>query len=293
LPGLFVALGLAFAGCDGSEVADRSPEKDNGADAVLADVDDQGALACERSDTAGDFPGEPARLSLAPMSAEVTTTPFRCLRFVSAEEAQLSEEPMNTVDIRKVGADGQLQIPLHEIKTKAFLRNKPLAVVSDGKNFAALEKECNDIKASGVPEVVAVLPQVQDKSVGNRRFAEELPTIRPQEFVAERPFGRWHIVDLTSTGGLESPLFKNLESSKTLVDDMKLRGPVAGLARTLVVSDDGRMPDSPILGAMRASLGQVFLLEGGMKGFARFQADATAMARALERPRISERGCNG
>lgn len=293
LPGVLVALSLAFAGCDGSEVADRSPDEAIGADADAILADEQGALACERSDTPDDFSGQPAQLSLPSMSAEVTTTPFRCLRFVSAKEARLREEPMNIVDIRRNGADGSLQIPLHEIKTKAFLRSRPLAIVSDGKHFGALEKECGDIKASGVPEVVAILPSVSDRADSETRFAEELPTMLPQEFVAERPFGRWQIVDLTSTGDLRSPLFRNMQSPKTLVDDLRERAPVVGLERTLVVSDDGRLPDTADFRSARAGTGQLFILEGGMKGFARFQADATAMARALERPRIGERGCNG
>ena len=80
---------------------------------------------------------------------------------------------MTIVDTRRDGADGRLKIPLYEIKDKTFLHNKALEIVSDGRHFAALEKECNDIKRSGVTDVFAILPPRQDLTGGDEHLLSQ------------------------------------------------------------------------------------------------------------------------
>ena len=290
----FVLSTLIFAGCEGSESTESILEDDIDASAVPP-VADSESFACQRTDVVESYPELAASVSASlPLMSEATlTTPFRCLRLLDAAELSRREEAVNEVDIRRDGADGRLQIPLHEIKTKAFLRHKSLAIVSDGKHFAAIEKECNDIKASGVTDVFAVLPLTSRPTGDDGYSLSHLSRILPQEFIAERAFGVWHIVDLTSKGDLDAPLFRNTEAIREIAHDAKRGGSVVGLERTLIVFDDGRLPGEDDLASLRMRHGQVFVLDDGIKGFLRYRDEATAMARALARPRINERGCNG
>ena len=186
-----------------------------------------------------------------------------------------------------------LRIPLHAIKTKAFLHGKSLAILSDGKRYAALEKECEAIKASGVDNVMALVPRTPDRSADIDHQVSNLPGMLPQEFIAERAFGVWKIVNLTSIEDLQSPLFQNVDNESAEAGHAAGEGNAVGLQRTLVVVDDSTRPGEDVLSGLQNRKGQTFLLNGGLAGLRRYEAEATAMARALSLPRISERGCAG
>lgn len=215
--------------------------------------------------------------------------PFRCLRLLSAE-ARRDEEGMTFVDI----GNGQqvatpvrrnLRMPLHEIKTKTFLRGGRVGLVSDGKRFAAMEKECENITASGVRDVAAVLAV-------DAELQTQLETIAPHEFIVERRYGRWHIVNKTSEQPLAEP-YLNADAPASVGDTSRRGSASAGLERTLIVYDDAIGIDNALVVRNDSVHGQAFVLEGGIAGFRRYRMEASAMAIARAGPRINERGCGG
>ena len=289
-----IAALLILSGCDadtpsaaalGDDIGAASPEVPANADDLVCRQDDSGQVLIETA----------SEQLFSATDARIEKRPFRCLRLLGAADVSSSNNKLHVVNIASDGLEspGQLHIPLHEIKTKGFLRDRSLAILSDGKQFAALEKECSDIKASGVADVIALLPTNPQPTAARNEQHTNVPHITPREFVAERAFGVWHFVDLTSGGGLESPLFRAAAAPNALTRAVKRNGSGTGLERTLVISDNGSLPSGADLSAIEAGRGQAFVLEGGMQGFSRFQAEAIAMARAQARPRINERGCAG
>lgn len=249
-------------------------------------------LACRREDDIQQSLLAAEHLAETLKSPESGVTPFRCLRFsdeaaVTSDYAGTSVVNISGEPARASTSSRELRVPLHEIKTKAFLNGRSLVVISDGRQYAALEKECNAIKAAGVSEVIALLPE-HAASVGGEVVT---PKLTPREFLAERSYGAWHIVNLTSD---DLPALLAMADNRR---DGRIRATGdeggTGLERTLIVLDGaqtGEVKKSDNSGEYR---GQVFVLDGGLDGLRKFQNEATAMARALARPRINERGCAG
>ena len=78
--------------------------------------------------------------------------------YLAAQESEtLILEPGDVVwvDVRSPEAHargripGSLQIPLHAVKTKGFLRNRPVVLVDDGHGSFALEEECRKLRETG------------------------------------------------------------------------------------------------------------------------------------------------
>ena len=249
-------------------------------------------LACRREDDIQQSLLEAEHLAETLRSSGSERTPFRCLRFSGAAAVSSDQASTSVVNISgeadsASASSRELRIPLHEIKTKAFLKGRALVVISNGRQYAALEKECHSMKAAGVTDVLALLPQ-RASSVGGEVVT---PKMTPREFVAERSYGAWHIVNLTSED--LPPLIAMADSRR----DRPIRATGdeggAGLERTLVVLDEAWTGEFNRSDTSSEYRGQVFVLDGGLDGLKKFQDDATAMARALAQPRISERGCAG
>ena len=252
-----------------------SPEQ---ADAVYGETSTQ--FECRPGDD--DPSSHPAFSPLA-----VTRLAFHCLQFANAEGFSTGKEDYFVIDIEPGNGDGgtsggMLRIPLHEIKTKAFLDGRSIAIVSNGKRFGALERECAAIREVGVQDVVALLD--------TRDMAEEGVAISVREFVAERPYGIWRIENRTTEPDLKSPVLVNKAGVEPVLVDQQQRDGSNALVRTLVVVDPENEKTWNISGNVRVA-GYVFVLEGGLQGLRQFEAQAIAMARAQARPRIGERGC--
>lgn len=285
---------LLLAGC-GSDATPSKTTDDGGA--ITSAAEDDVELACRRDDgpTLG---ADDNQLSASMTRVPSDMTPFRCLRLLNAADVSSAGHDVRIVNVMHDGSNTpasskQLHIPLHEIKTKAFLRDRSLAIVSDGKRFAALEKECQDIKASGIEDVIAVLPELVQLSAGSDGLSLSVEKMSPLEFIAERAYGHWQFVNLSSDEDLRSPLFLSLDTTDRNNINMKQQASRAGLERTLIVTDGDDLPDADFLTGLSGYRGQVFVLDGGLLGLRRYQSEATAMVRALARPRINERGCAG
>lgn len=285
---------LLLAGC-GSDAQPSATTHDGGAVSMAAEDDVD--LACRRDD--GQALGaDDGQLSPSMTRVPGDMTPFRCLRLLSAADLSSAGHEIRIVNVMHDGfntpaSSKQLHISLHEIKTKAFLRDRPLAIVSDGKRFAALEKECQDIKASGIEDVIAVLPDSVQLAAGSDGLSLTVEKMSPLEFIAERAYGHWQFVNLSSDEDLRSPLFLSLDKTDGNKIRMKQQVSRTGLERTLIVTDGDDLPNVDVLEGLSEYRGQVFVLDGGLSGLQRYQAEATAMVRALARPRINERGCAG
>ena len=267
---------------------------------VVGDLDDpaeprSSELLCRREDAdAGSADALNILLGSLPGAGE--PTPFRCLRFLAADDLGRDHDA-TIVDIRAENPDDaaaygrRLRMPLHEIKTKGFLRDRRVAILSDGTRYAALEEECPDIKASGVAGVFAILAGRQEAPPNAQPSSLVAATMTPQEFIAERRYGIWHIVDFSREGRGE-PLLLQSEGTTAQHENSAERGSAVRLERTLVVFDDKTSIDLDEVTEGHRLVGQVFVLEDGLAGLKRYRSEAAAMAVALAGPRIDERGCS-
>jgi len=291
-----LACSLVFYGCSADTQPVISQADDIAATSAEESVDAD-ELACRQDESDESLAAAAFGQLASATSSPVSKRAFRCLRLLDAADVSSADREIHVVNVAKSSPQtpGQLRMPLHEVKTKGFLRGRSLAIVSDGKQFAALEKECMAIKASGVSDVIAVLPEMSAEIGARDEEFAGAQEISPKEFIAERAYGVWRIVNFTERQKLRSPLLAD-SGARALVTNKALAGRSnAGLVRTLLVfEDDGIRTDQARAGAHTQSFsGQTFVLQGGLAGLQRFEAEATAMAMALARPRINERGCAG
>ncbi|MGD9613704.1 MAG: DUF1573 domain-containing protein [Kiritimatiellia bacterium] len=78
--------------------------------------------------------------------------------YLGTTEAEIARQDPGRaawVDVRSADAyaqvrmPGSLQTPLHAVKTKGFLRGRPVVLVDDGHGSRALEEECRKLRQSG------------------------------------------------------------------------------------------------------------------------------------------------
>jgi hypothetical protein len=254
-------------------------------------------LACPR-ETSEASSADTLSAVLLSLPGEDVATPFRCLRFLDADFGGHGDET-TLVDIRLARVEGEpqparvLRMPLHEIKTKGFLRDRRIAILSDGKRYAALEEECPDIRAAGVAGVFAVVADYGRMSLPSDEPAPfRAATMTPEQFIAERRYGIWHVVDFSREGSSEPLLLPAGGTAPRDIESADGPGSAVHVERTLVVFDDEASTDVEQLAGSDRLVGQVFVLEGGLKGLRRYRSEAAAMAVALAGPRIDERGCS-
>ena len=113
----------------------------------------------------------------------------------------------NSGEFEKFRIPGSINIPLFAIKTKTFLKSKPLVLINEGYGYSQLEQECMVLRNSGFKASVLNGGLYQWKQEGGLLEGDvfeqrELNKILPQAFVTENNYENWVVVDVSKE---ESP----------------------------------------------------------------------------------------
>jgi len=135
-----------------------------------------------------------------------------CLVSLSAIDKQRTKKDFTLVDVRSPAefdryriADS-INIPLHQVKTKAFLKNRSIVLVNDGHSTTELGKTCSELKQAGF-ERVAVLDgglfawQADKRALEGDPVAQSaLNRITAEELFEERAASNWSVIDASTPG---------------------------------------------------------------------------------------------
>jgi len=101
---------------------------------------------------------------------------------------------------------GSINIPLHQVKTKEFLKKMSVVLVNDGRSTADLEKTCVDLKQVGFDHVT-VLEGGLFAWRANKRPLEgdplaqaKLNRMSADEMIEERKKPNLYVIDVSTTG---------------------------------------------------------------------------------------------
>lgn len=183
---------------------------------------------------------------------------------------------------------GSLNIPLHVVKTKAFLRSEPIVLVDQGRVSAALEEGCAALKRAGFSNVSVLQGGLRAWRAGRGPLegeegsAGDLDHLMPAELFAERTRDDWLVLILSrdKQATLRCWLPPRAEQVAA-VGDAAIRAIKAAVAkgrrasprlRVVAASDSGTDQDHTTLSALLAKAGvtDAFYLEGGLAGYREF-----------------------
>jgi rhodanese-related sulfurtransferase len=223
------------------------------------------------------------------------------------------------VDVRppeqfeKCRIPGSLNIPLYAVKTKSFLKDKPLVLVGEGWSTLLLEQECAELNEKGFGAQMlrgginawlegggkGVSPA--DQSSVNR--------MDPSAFFVEKDYDHWLLIDVSDKEDLlfreifpdaarisfdKSPE-KSARAVKDLVEGRQASGPVM----LLFLSADGEGYDAVEKAVAGAGIKNDFYLRGGWKGYTAYlkelsakpQTKTTATSMGSTRQKVLKKPC--
>ena len=105
-------------------------------------------------------------------------------------------------DFNRARIPGSLNIPLHFIRTKMFLKQTPVVLVTAGYQYNLLESECRKLRQQGF--AVSLLwgglnywKQIKGPLEGDMWAHERFNQVAPRCFYPERDYEHWVVLDVT------------------------------------------------------------------------------------------------
>lgn len=201
------------------------------------------------------------------------------------------------VDVRtreafeKFRIPGAINIPLHFIKTKSFLKLNPLVILNEGCQYIELEQETKNLRKAGfIASILAgglsAWKEKGGKIEGDPFAQAELNKITPRIFYQEKDFNNWVIIDVSTaktpnralTRAIHVPLAFSKDSK-----DLKKGGPPGKMLRravnwavrarnlsfysVLILNDSGEVHKELKEVVRHSGIENVFYLAGGLKEY--------------------------
>jgi len=162
---------------------------------------------------------------------------------------------LTIIDVRRPEQFSQFRIPksinlpLHQLRHKTFLKSKALLLVNDGRSYLQLESTAEALENSGFHSVSLIdggLPAWRDFTHlldGRAASADSLKFMTVKEFLSESNHGPWLVINLGKKGSFREAVngeIVDLELNSSMTDELnvKIKKKLVPLTRVLFVSDD-------------------------------------------------------
>jgi len=221
--------------------------------------------------------------------------------YISAQIAQqqLVDKAAFFIDLRDRQAfqryriPGSLNMAAHTLKTKAFLKSKPLILFNEGHSYQTLEKLCVNLRETGFSQVAILeggLNQWQ-KQIGNLQgnllAVRHLDNMTAAQFWQERDYEHWLVVNIysfddkqpVSSGALKLLFSDNAEKwLNQLAAAVAKQTQITGVSPYLLIVS-ARGDNYPRVKATlrETNFTNVFYLQGGIQAYQQFIREQAAM----------------
>ena len=234
-----------------------------------------------------------------------------CLVPLSAIDKLRNQKDFNFVDVRspaeydRYHITGSINIPLHQVKTKEFLKKFPIVLVNDGRSTSELEKTCGELKQTGFDRV-SVLEgglfawRASKRALEGDPLAQaKLNRMSPIELIEEHSKPNLYVIDV-STPGKHKDL-NNWLPAKIISVPIKAKGDsIARIATTisqqrkknpkgmpLLIADNNDVYDRIDAGLQKSGVTTVILrLDGGIQGYREQVTRQLAIWSEQNKPRV-------
>ena len=227
--------------------------------------------------------------------------------FVSAESliSSHAQGKATFVDVRapqafeRYNIPGSLNIPLHAVKAKTFLKPTAAILVDEGHATANLETACAELRKAGFAKVsildggLYAWRTKRGPLSGDAIAHRELERMDASELFVERLYDDWLVLDFSSTKrpALRRWLPRDIESIDVKGDAVasiktsvaKRRGVTPAL-RILVISDTGKDYDAIARIVAKSGVTNASYLEQGLSDYADHVTKQTVMWDQRDKP---------
>lgn len=192
-------------------------------------------------------------------------------------------------DFRQFRIPGSLNIPLHAVKTKGFLRSRSVALVNEGYGYSELEKGCKGLRNSGFSNVRILEGglnywQAAGGTIEGDFFAwEKMNEIPPQEFFVDKAYDDWLVIDTSESVDPEAaqlipfaisiPYLKGSKDFVAQIEKEVARLDGDSLPYILIFNEQGLHYKSLRKSVKNAGIENVFFLRGGLNAYRAFMAN--------------------
>jgi len=193
----------------------------------------------------------------------------------------------NPEEFEKVRIPGSINIPLHAVKTKNYLKLQPVVLVNNGYQYTLLEKECKNLKSKGFK--VKILKgglncwrQKGAPFAGDVFAQKELNKVSSRAFYQEKNFGNQVVIDVSKKQNVETkrllPHAVHLPFSykSKAKSSARFSGKLNRIAKknpfisVLIFNEHGNGYEKVEKAIEKSGLNNVFYLKGGIKGYKRY-----------------------
>lgn len=232
-----------------------------------------------------------------------------CLVTLTEVEKQRLKKDVRFVDVRaaadfeQVRIAESINIPLHLVKTKSFLKNAPIVLVNDGRSSAELEQACQALRHDGFQQVTVLEGGLNAWRENARPLAGDplaqarLNRMSAAELSVERLYKDWLVLDVSTPGKFKDlrqwmPVNVVAVSTKAGVDLAASTRALIAKHRTsnphgrvLLVADDNQAYERLDVRLQKGTTISTFRLDGGLIGYREFLSRQIAMWNQQNQPR--------
>ncbi|MDZ7579190.1 MAG: rhodanese-like domain-containing protein [Deltaproteobacteria bacterium] len=211
---------------------------------------------------------------------------------------------MTLVDIRspeefeRLRIPGALNVPLHAVKTKAYLKAHPFVLVGGGIEWRDAESECKRLRQEGFkPSILfgglVAWHRQGGPLEGDRLLVATYREIPAPLFFHEKVYGNIEIFDVSPTPSTEAQkLIPATVHMPTIAGLVKVAQQSDPAYRTLVLLTENGERDEKLDAALNAAgITNAFYLRGGLGGYRQFLENTTLSWKSRAERLVVSGGC--
>ncbi len=239
-----------------------------------------------------------------PWDPALATTP-------AAVTSGLKEKKIFLIDVRTQAAyeqyriPGALNIPLHAIRTKAYLKTKPVVLVNEGFGVSALAQTCRTLNRGGFNAAIlagglTAWKQKGGPLTGDPFAMHQMNRVSPRLFDLEKRYAPLVLIDAShavdARDGSLMPAARQIKLPGAQKEIEALKKMIRAersdpFARLLVFTTTGKENDRIQRRLDQAGIQSVFFLEGGLQAHANHIQQTQLARRSKEERKVTTGGC--
>jgi rhodanese-related sulfurtransferase len=222
------------------------------------------------------------------------------------------KDPPTIVDVREqsqfeaVSIPGSINIPLFAVKTKTFLKAKPLILVNDGYAYEPMERACAHLRNNGFKAWILDGGLTAWKQKGGALHGDPfqqqgLDKVPAPVFYTEKAYDNWLIVNITPSKqtkpnslipeAVNIPLTKNTSSFVSSLQKAVARHKDNPLLLVMLLNEKGEGYETIEQPLREAGMAKVFFLSGGIEAYDRFVKNLSVIRQAQDNSKQTIKKC--